>query len=339
MNLFIPSGNPASAGFFFVVFTSVGGTITGDAKPGKMPTPTPISADAARRGVFAAMGAYIIWGLVPIYFKALAHVGAGEIVAQRVLWSLFLMAGILLLRRDLAGIAALRAEPRRILGLVLSTLCITGNWLVFVWAVNAGRVLETSLGYYINPLVTMLLAMLFLGERLRPVQWVALGLAAAGVANQLWQLGALPWVSLVLAATFACYTLLRKLIAIDAFNGLFFETLFAAPLAAIYLLSVGQGGELAFGRFGTGTDLLLVAAGVVTAVPLVLFAYGARRVSLATMGFLQYIAPSLTFLQAVLIYDEPFGSAQLLTFALIWAGLVLYSADAWRRSRRVDEPA
>jgi chloramphenicol-sensitive protein RarD len=291
------------------------------------------AAAAVRRGALAAIGAYLVWGLVPIYFKALAHVDAGEIVAQRVVWTLALMAMVLLLRRDCAGFAALRAEPRRIAGLLLSSLCITGNWLVFVWAVNAGRVLETSLGYYINPLGTMLLAMLFLGERLRGAQWLALALAVAGVANQVWQLGALPWVSLALAASFASYTLLRKQIEIDAFNGLFFETLFATPVAAWYLYSLARSGEIAFGHHGANSDVLLAAAGVVTAIPLVLFAYGARRVSLVTMGFLQYLAPSLTFLLAVFFYGEAFGAGQFLSFALIWTGLAVYSLDAWRRSR------
>ena len=297
------------------------------------------SAEATRRGAIAAVGAYFIWGLVPIYFKALAAVGAGEIVAQRVLWSLLLLAAILLVTRNASGWKTLRARPRRAFGLLLSALCITGNWLVFVWAVNAGRVLETSLGYYINPLLTMLLAMLFLHERLRRVQWLALGLAAAGVANQVWQLGALPWVSLVLAGTFATYTFLRKQIAIDAVSGLFIETLFVSPLALAYLFGLARSGESAFGRFGATTDLLLVAAGVVTAVPLLLFAYGARRVSLVSMGFLQYIAPSLTFLLAVLYYGEPFGPAKLLTFVLIWAGLALYSVDAWRTARAARQPA
>lgn len=296
------------------------------------------AANAGRRGVIAAIGAYVIWGLVPIYFKVLAAVGAGEIVAQRVVWTLVLMALFLAITRNAEGWKTLRTNPSRAFGLLLSTACITGNWLVFVWAVNAGRILETSLGYYINPLVTMLLAMLFLRERLRRMQWIALGLALAGVANQVWQLGALPWVSLVLAATFASYTLLRKLIAIDAFSGLFFETLFAAPLALAYLFHLGQAGDLAFGRFGMGTDLLLVAAGVVTGVPLVLFAYGARRVPMVSMGFLQYIAPSLTFLQAVFVFAEPFGGAQFATFGLIWSGLALYSLDAWRKAHANPMP-
>ena len=199
---------------------------------------------------------------------------------------------------------------------------------------GVGRVLETSLGYYINPLVSVLLGFVFLNERLRRLQWVAVGLAALGVVNQIFQLGQLPWVSLVLATSFACYGLLRKRIPLDAASGLFFETLLIAPLAAIYLWFLMSEGRMAFGAGATSRDLLIAFSGVVTAVPLVLFAAGARRLRLATLGFIQYLAPSLSFLLAVWVFNEPFGTAHWITFGFIWTGLALYSADLWRHSRR-----
>lgn len=279
------------------------------------------------------MAAYLIWGLVPLYFKAVAEVSAFEIIAHRVLWSVLLMGLVLLLTRNRKGFDVLRASPRLLPRVAAAALFVSVNWLVFVWAVNDGRVLETSLGYYINPLVYVLFGYLFLGERLRRLQLIAVALAALGVGNQILALGTLPWVSLVLAITFACYGLLRKRIPLDAASGLFLETLFVSPLALIYLVWLAQRGEMAFGAGGSSRDLLIAFSGVVTAVPLVLFAAGARRLQLATMGFLQYMAPTLTFLLAVLVFGEPFGTGHLVTFGLIWCGLALYSVDLWKASR------
>jgi len=294
---------------------------------------SPDPAREAKIGVICAISAYFIWGLVPIYFKSVADVSALEIIAHRVLWSVLLMGFVLMVTRNRSGFALLLAQPKLILWVALAAFFVTANWLVFVWAVNAGRVLETSLGYYINPLVSVLLGFFFLGERLRPIQLAALGLAALGVMNQIVQLGQLPWVSLVLAMTFATYGLLRKRIPLDAASGLFFETLIVAPLAALTLILIAQNGTMAFGAGSVGRDWLIAFSGVVTAVPLVLFSAGARRLRLTTMGFLQYLAPTLTFLQAVLLFGETFTSAHLITFGCIWGGLALYSADMLRRSR------
>lgn len=285
----------------------------------------------ARIGVACAVAAYAIWGLVPIYFKAVAEVSAFEIIAHRVLWSLALLAAVLGLTRNRSGFDALRANPALWGRVAFAALLVTGNWLVFVWAVNAGRVLETSLGYYINPLVSILFATLFLGERLRPMQVAALVLAALGVANQVLALGSLPWVSLALAFSFAGYGLMRKRIPLDATSGLFFETLLAAPFALAFLAWAAGQGALGFGCFGLNTDVLVALSGVVTAVPLVLFAAGARRLRLTTLGFLQYIAPTLTFLLAVFVFGEPFSARQGWTFALIWSGLACYTLDLLRR--------
>lgn len=308
-----------------------------------MPVPSPATSTAstpsreARLGVVCALSAYLIWGLVPLYFKAVADVSALEIIAHRIVWSTLLMAGILALMRNASGIKAVGASPRILWQVGAAALLVSSNWLVFVWAVNAGRVLETSLGYYILPLFNVFLGFAFLRERLRPLQAVAVGLAASGVLNQVFQLGQLPWVSLVLAVTFGFYGLLRKRIPLDALNGLFFETALLTPVALLYLLYLGHENSMAFLTGSSTRDLLIVAAGVVTAVPLVLFAAGARRLRLMTMGVLQYVAPTLTFLLAVLVYDERFGAAQVVTFALIWTGLAFYSFDLIAANRPGSE--
>lgn len=282
---------------------------------------------AARDGIAAALGAYVIWGLVPIFFKQLAAVPALEIIAHRVVWSL-LLVGVLLVGRSRLNIVWQAARNPRILARAAAAAALVmTNWLVFVWAVNAGRILETSFGYFITPLVSILLAVAVLGERLRPRQWIAVSLACVGVALEGWRVGGLPWVSLALAGTFGSYGLLRKQLPVDAAGGLLLETACATPLALGYLLWLGNMGNS--GHFGAdlSTSALLIASGAVTAVPLLLFAIGARRLPLATLGFLQYVAPSLTFLVAILLYDEPMNLARLLAFAAIWAGLALYTAD------------
>lgn len=297
-------------------------------------SPSSAAPSPALRGVVAAVSAYVFWGVAPVYFKALGSVGAGEIIAHRILWSVVLLAAVLLLLRQRAGLDALRARPRLFLWLSATTLLVTSNWLVYVWAINAERVLEASLGYFINPLVSVLLAALLLKERLRGPQRVAFALAALGVLNQIVQVGTLPWISLFLAVTFALYGFLRKRLAIDPVSGLLVETLLAAPFALLYLGSLAGDGTLAFGHQGLTVDALLVAAGAVTSLPLVLFAYGAQRLRLTTMGFLQYLAPTLMFLLGVLVYGEALDSGRLVTFVFIWTGLVIYSFDLLRVSRQ-----
>ena len=297
-----------------------------------MPDPSNSAAPAALRGVLAAVFAYVFWGIAPVYFKALGSVGAGEIIAHRILWSVLLLAVVLLLMRRRAGVDALRGNPRLLLWLAGTTVLVTSNWLVYVWAVNAGRVLEASLGYFINPLVSVLLAALLLKERLRRPQQVAFVLATLGVLNQIVQVGALPWISLFLAVTFALYGFLRKRLAIDPVSGLLVETLLAAPFALLYLHRLGADGSLAFGQQGLAVDVLLVAAGAVTSLPLVLFTYGAQRLRLTTMGFLQYLAPTLMFLLGALVYGEPLDAGRLMTFVLIWGGLLIYTWDVVRQS-------
>ncbi len=283
-----------------------------------------------REGIAAALGAFMLWGLVPVFFKQLASVPALEIIAHRVLWSLLLLGGVLVVRRRLGATLA-AAHDRRILARVaLAAALIILNWLTFVWAVNVDRVLETSLGYFITPLVSVLLAVVVLGERLRPRQWLAVALAVLGVVLEGWRSGGLPWVSLVLAGSFGLYGLLRKQLPLDAMGGLLLETACAAPLALLYLIWLGEAGQ--FGGSVT-IDALLVASGAVTAIPLLLFAVGARRLPLATLGFLQYIAPSLTFLIAIFYYGEAMDLSRLLAFFAIWAGLAIYTVDLLLKAR------
>jgi chloramphenicol-sensitive protein RarD len=279
---------------------------------------------AAREGVAAALGAYVLWGLVPIFFKQLGSVPALEIIAHRVIWSLLLVGGLLAVRRQLVPVWHHACNPRTLLHAALGAALVMTNWFTFVWAVNVDRILETSLGYFITPLVSIVLGVAVLHERLRPRQWAAVALALVGVALEGWRIGSLPWVSLVLAATFGSYGLLRKQLPVDAAGGLLLETACAAPFAALYLFWLGHTGH--FGQTAT-LDLLLIASGAVTAIPLLLFAIGARRLPLATMGFLQYTAPSLSFLVAIFFYGEPMNLSRLLAFAAIWAGLALYTAD------------
>jgi len=287
---------------------------------------------AARDGIVASLGAYVIWGLVPIFFKQLASVPALEIIAHRVVWSLLLVGGFLAVRGALRDVWRHVIHPRTLAHAALAALLVMSNWLIFVWAVNAGRILETSLGYFITPLVSIVLGVAVLHERLRPRQWAAVGFAVAGVAIEAARIGGLPWVSLGLAATFGSYGLLRKQLPVDAAGGLFLETACATPFALVYLLWLGDTGS--FGAIPT-TDALLIASGAVTAIPLLLFAIGARRLPMATMGFLQYVAPSLSFLVAILFYGEPMNLARILAFAAIWTGLALYTADMlWQRRQQ-----
>lgn len=294
---------------------------------------------ATRLGITAAAAAYVIWGLVPIFFKQLADVPAAEIIAHRIIWSLLFMVAVLSFGRGFAPAFELARQPALLLRVAIASALVMANWLTFVYGVNAGRILETSLGYFILPLFNVALGVLILKERLRPVQWVAVVLAALGVGLETWRIGGLPWISLVLAGSFGVYGLLRKQLPLDAASGLFLETACMTPLAALYLLylfSVGASGAFHFGLVFSH-DVLLVASGIVTAVPLLLFAIGARRLPLSVMGFLQYLAPTLTFLLAVFVYDEPMSPARLISFALIWIGLAAFTADLVRHHRNQED--
>lgn len=291
----------------------------------------PNAPDERARGLGFALAAYASWGMLPVYFKALRTVPPVEILSHRVVWSVLLLAALIGLR---GGPGAFRAPFRRerLPLLVLTTGLISTNWLVYIWAVQAGRVLEASLGYFINPLVNVLLGVAFLGESLSPRQRNAVLLAAAGVLVLVVRAGTFPWIALVLALSFGLYGLLRKRAGIDAVGGLFAETALLAPIALAFLLARGETGQGAFGS-APGVTALLAAAGVITALPLVWFTLGVHRLRLSTMGLVQYVAPSGQFLLAVLLYREPFGPPHAVAFACIWGSLALYSWDAIGRSR------
>jgi chloramphenicol-sensitive protein RarD len=284
-----------------------------------------------RRGYALGFAAYFLWGLFPLYLKAIQQVPAEEIIVHRVLWSALLGALLLMVWKHPGWWRELRDNPARIAVLALSGTLIAGNWLVYVWAVNHGRMLEASLGYYINPLINVLLGLLVLRERLRRAQWIALALAALGVAQQVWQLGSLPWVSLVLACSFAVYGLIRKQAPVAALPGLVVETMLLVPLAIVWLLLAP--GQTSSG-WTLGQWLWLAGAGPITLVPLICFNAAARHLPYATLGFLQYLAPTLVLLLAVFVYGERLDPARLTAFAFIWAGLALYSLDAWLCLRR-----
>jgi chloramphenicol-sensitive protein RarD len=287
-------------------------------------------ADRAR-GLGFALAAYVTWGLIPIYFKALRPVPPLEILSHRVVWSALLLAVVLGRRGEPSAFRAPFRRDRLPL-LALTTALISANWLLYIWAVQAGRIVEASLGYFMNPLVNVLLGVAFLGESLSRRQRAAVALAAAGVAVLVARTGAFPWVSLALAVSFGLYGLLRKRAAVESVGGLFGETVLLAPAALAYLAVLARDGTGAFGG-GAGASLLLVAAGPITALPLVGFGLALHRLRLSTMGLVQYVTPTGQFLLAVLLYREPFGPAHAAAFGCIWASLALYSWDAFVRAR------
>lgn len=288
-----------------------------------------------RLGLAAGTAAYGLWGLFPIYFKALAAVPALEILAHRIVWALLLL--LFLVRRRGQGLQVREALRGRRLGiLAASGLAIALNWLVYIWSVLTGRILESSLGYFLTPLVSVLLGVIVLGERLARPLVVAAVLAAAGVGVVTLQAGRLPWIALALAALFGCYGLLRKVAPVGAMVGLTVETLLLLPLALGYLAWSHAAGRIAFLAGGRSRDVLLVLSGPLTALPLLLFVGAARRLPLSTLGFLQYLSPTLQLLLAVYLYGEPLTPARLLAFLLIWAGLAISVAHSIRAARPAE---
>lgn len=279
-------------------------------------------------GFTAAFVAFITWGLLPIYWKSLITVAPMEILCNRIIWSLIFIAIVLTIKRRWAETFAPMRSLKNITILVLSSLFIGGNWLLYIWAVNTNHVVETSLGYYINPLVNIVLGFFFFRERLKPLQLAAIGLAALGVANSVISYGEIPWISLTLAFSFAFYGLLRKVAAVESLPGLFLETLVLAPPALFYLIRLQTTDTAALFAGPASIDILLIGAGAATALPLIGFAFGARRLPLTVLGLLQYVAPSIAFMLGVFVYKEPFGPSHLVTFGLIWAGLAIYTADS-----------
>ncbi|MGR5120735.1 EamA family transporter RarD [Vibrio astriarenae] len=286
-----------------------------------------------RQGILLAIAAYTMWGIAPIYFKSISEVSPLEILSHRVVWSVILLAGLLHVGRRWYAVREAVRTKKTMMYLCSTALLVGVNWLIFIWAVNSNRMLDASLGYYINPLFNVLLGMFFLGERLRKLQWFAVALATLGVIVQLVAFGSVPIVALALASSFGVYGLLRKKVALDAQVGLFIETVIMMPLAAIYLFIFADTPTSSLMNNPWSLNLLLVSAGVITTLPLLCFTGAATRLKLSTLGFFQYIGPSLMFLLAVSIYDEPFTADKVLTFTFIWSALVVFTIDGIRKSK------
>lgn len=293
---------------------------------------------STRQGVLCALGAYLIWGLAPAYFKLIQQVPALEILTHRIIWSMFFMLALLTVSRKWPQVRAIFRQGKTVLMLALTSVLIGANWLLYIWAVNHHHMLEASLGYFINPLFNILLGMLFLGERFRKLQWLAVVLAVCGVLVQLWKFGSLPIIALGLTFTFAFYGLLRKKLGLDPQVGMLIETLWLLPAAAFYLFGYADTATSHLTANHWLLNLLLVSAGILTTVPLLLFAAAANNLRLSTLGFFQYLGPTLMFLLAVLFYGEVMSDDKLYTFGFIWLALAVFIFDALmaqRRSRRM----
>ena len=289
---------------------------------------------AASCGLTAAIVAYLWWGIFPLYLRPLIGVPPLQIIAHRIVWSSVLVLALLAGRKELGKLRFALTQPALCRRLVLTASLISINWLAYVWGVSNARVVETSLGYFINPLVSVLLGVFVLSERLDRVQWVAVALAASGVAVITIAAHGLPWIALILASSFGLYGLLREVMPVDALPGLAAETLLLAPIALGYLIWCDASGVGVFGHAGPGLEGLLIAAGPVTAVPLFLFAYGARRIPYSTIGLLQYLSPTLQLACGVFAFGEPFAGARVAGFALIWLALLVFAGNGLRRARR-----
>ena len=287
-----------------------------------------------RRGFLLGVAAYSMWGIFPLYWTLLEPAGAVEILAHRICWSLVVMVALVLLLRRTAQLRAILASPRLLLLLAVASVVIALNWGGFIWGVNNDRVVEVSLGYFINPLVTVLLGVVVLGERLRPLQWAAIGIAAAAVINLTLDYGQPPWVAFLLAFSFGTYGLAKKKADVEAVESLTFETLVLTPLAIGYLVWLWANGSANFGAHGALHALLLVTTGAITALPLICFGAAAIRVSMTTIGLLQYLAPTLQFALGVLVFHEEMTPAKWLGFSLVWVALVIFTGEALRHRHR-----
>ncbi len=288
------------------------------------------------RGIAAASSAFVIWGVLPIYLKWLQSVPVLQVTAHRLVWGCLVALAWLGVRGELKNLWAALKDWRVLLRLFASASLITANWITYVWAVANDRVVDTSLGYFINPLLNVVLGVVLLSERLNRAQWSAVALAAIGVAYLTWSSGHPPWLSLALAFTFGLYGFVRKVIKVDALAGFGAETLLVLPVGIGYLIWCEMVGIGAFGHTSLTLNLLMIFGGPITAIPLVLFAFGARRIPYSTVGLLQYIGPTLQLLLGVFLYHEPFGGSRLIGFALIWSALAIYAIDGLWRSRKVS---
>ena len=290
------------------------------------------NSGTTRAGLLLGLGAYALWGVLPLYFKALTHVGSTEIVAHRIIWSLFFLGALVTLWKRWPAIRAALTTSRVALTLALTSVLIGANWLIYIYAVVSNHVLEGSLGYFLNPLVNVLLGVFLLKEKLTTAQKGAFLLAAAGVAVLAAGAGGAIWISLSLAGSFALYGYFRKVAPVDSLEGLSIETIFLAPLALLWILWLQQAGQGSFGE-SRGTDILLMLGGALTAIPLLMFTAAAKRLPYSTLGFLQYIAPSTQFLLAVLVFGEKLTLSHLVCFGAIWAALFIFVFEGVRMGR------
>jgi len=288
-------------------------------------------------GVVCASSAFLIWGVSPVYWKALKAVASFEIILHRIVWSFVLLVPLILVMRRWRDLMDVFKNYRNLLILLFTAVIIGGNWLLYVWAVNTDNLLQASLGYYISPLVNVLLGMVFLKERLRPPQILAVLLAAAGVLLLTIYYGEFPWIALALAISFGLYGLIRKTAPVGSLVGLAVETFWLAIPSLAYLVYLDSHGAGSIFRVSLKVDLLLMGCALVTAIPLLFFTLGARRLYLSTVGLLQYISPSCMFLLAVFLFREPFAKAQVVTFIFIWTALAIYSTDSFRYYKRTEQ--
>lgn len=298
------------------------------AKGVRSPGP-PGSEENVRMGVFAALATYLIWGVLPIFFKLLEHVDSVGVVANRILCSLVFVGVIVLMRGQLGAVRAALRDRRTMLAMCCSAVLIAANWLIFIWAVGNGHVLEVSFGYFINPLVSVAIGMVMLSEKLTVTQAVAIAIAVVAIAIQAIGLGSVPWIAIALALSFAFYGYVRKTVNVTSVPGLAIETLILVPFSALYIGYILTGPMPDF-YADPQTTILLLLTGPATAIPLVLFAFAARQLRLSTIGMFQYIAPSLQFLCAVFLFGEELSPARLVSFALIWVSLMVFSYGSWR---------
>ncbi|GAB2908893.1 EamA family transporter RarD [Paraburkholderia jirisanensis] len=288
-------------------------------------------------GVVYALLAFFIWGLFPVYFKALHSIPSLEILAHRMAWSMLFLFIVLSVRMQWRWLGPVLRDRRLLARFAGSATLLSGNWGIYIWAVNSGHIVEASLGYFVTPLISVLFGLALLGERMRPLQWVAVAIACAGVLYLSWENGRPPWISIALALTFGGYGLLRKTAKLGALEGLALETMLLLPVALLYLAAVSLHGDSGFAAASLGVKILIVLAGPITAIPLLLFAAAARRIPLSMLGLIQYVTPMLQLLIGVVIYREPFGGPQLLGYGAIWIALAVYSLEGIARARRVRD--
>jgi len=285
-------------------------------------------------GIGFGLLAYVMWGFFPLFFRQLSAVQPMDILSNRAVWACLFVALLLTLNRRWNKVSAIFRQPGQMARLTLAALLVGSNWLIFLWAVAHQQVVASSLGYFLTPLVNVLLGLAVLKERLNRLEWISVGLALAAIVNEVLTLGSLPWISLLLAGTFGCYGLVRKQVPVDAISGLWLETLVMLPICGAYALWQAQAGHPVFTLDGSATTFLLIGAGVLTALPLMAFAAATQRLDLATVGMLMYINPSLQFATAVWLFGEPLQGARLVSFGLIWLGLFVFSASMWRKYRQ-----